>query len=283
MTSTTSTDAGSAASPAGRGPARSGAAARTGRGPWRLARPALVVTFWVGVWWLAATVVDQNLLLATPGAVLARLADLVVTTDFWATVAHSLLRIGAGFLTATVAGVLGAALAARFVVVDVLLTPLMSVVRTVPVVSFIVLVLMWASSDQLAFVVSTLMVTPVIFTNVLEGIRHRDRALLEMTEVFAVPWHRRLGAVDLPAVLPFLAAAGRIGVGLAWKSGVAAEVIGLPAGSIGERLYQAKIFLSTADLFAWTVVIVAIAFCFERVVLALLARRGVRPSPGRAS
>lgn len=260
-----------------------GAPLTTARAGWPFARPTLVVAFWVGVWWVAAAAVDRALLLASPGDVLSRLADLVVTGDFWATVAHSLVRIGAGFLAATVAGVLTAALAARLAVVDALVTPLMTVVRTVPVVSFIVLVLMWADSSHLAFVISFLMVTPVIFANVREGIHQRDRALLEVAAVFGVPWHRRVPAIDVPAVLPFLIAGGRIGVGLAWKSGVAAEVIGLPQGSIGERLYQAKLFLSTADLFAWTVVIVAISFLFERAVLALLSRRDPSTSPGRAT
>jgi NitT/TauT family transport system permease protein len=91
-----------------------------------------------------------------------------------------------------------------------------------------------------------------------------------------VPVLRRLPAIDAPAVLPHLLAACQVGVGLAWKSGITAEVIGLPQGSIGERLYQAKIFLSTADLFAWTIVIIALSFLFERVVRALLTRLEVR-------
>lgn len=278
--SSTAGGSGVGLTPAGRTPA---VGPTTAHIPWRLARPALVVAFWVGVWWVAAVVIDQSLLLASPGEVLARLGDLVVTADFWATVAHSLVRIGTGFLAATVTGTLTAAVSARVTVVDALLTPLMTVIRTVPVVSFIVLVLMWADSDQLAVVISFLMVTPVIYTNVLAGIHARDRALLEVATVFGVPWHRRLPAVDVPAVLPFLIAGCRVGIGLAWKSGVAAEVIGLPEGSIGERLYEAKLFLSTADLFAWTVVIVAISVLFEKVVVAVLALRDPRPSPGRAT
>jgi len=95
-----------------------------------------------------------------------------------------------------------------------------------------------------------------------------------MAAVFGVPLWRRLRAVDVPAVVPFLLAGARVAVGLAWKSGIAAEVIGLPQGSIGERLYQAKIWLSTADLFAWTVVIVVLSLLVERGVVALLARAG---------
>jgi NitT/TauT family transport system permease protein len=251
--------------------------------PWRVARPALVIGFWAGVWQVATVVVHQEILLVSPAGVLVRLAELVPTADFWGTIGHSFVRITAGFLLAALVGVLGAALAATSRVVDALATPLVTAIRSTPVVSFIILVLMWADSGQLAFVISFLMVVPIIYTNVLEGIRHRDRALLDVATVFGVPLLRRLPAIDIPAVLPFFVAGCKIGVGLAWKSGIAAEVIGLPRGSIGEQLYQAKIFLSTADLFAWTVVIVAISYGFERLVLVLLTRMQVRLGRGRTT
>ena len=66
---------------------------------------------------------------------------------------------------------------------------------------------------------------------------------------------------------------------MSWKAGVAAEVIGVVGGSIGEKLYEAKIYLQTGDLLAWTVVIVALSALFERAVLALL-RRGCRWAKG---
>ena len=246
-------------------------------------RPLLVIAFWVAVWQLAAVAVDQEILLVSPGGALARLGELIPTADFWGTIWYSLARIAGGFLAASVVGVLGAAAAATSRVVDALVTPMLAAVRSTPVVSFIILVLMWASSGQLAFVISFLMVLPITYTNVLEGIRHRDRSLLEVATVFRVPLMRRLPAVDVPAVLPFFVASCKIGVGLAWKSGIAAEVIGLTGGSIGEQLYQAKLFLSTADLFAWTVVIVAVSYGFERLVLALLTRVQIRLSRGRTT
>lgn len=246
-------------------------------------RPLLVTAFWLGVWQVASLAVGQEVLLVSPVGVVARLAELVGTAAFWGTVGHSLLRIAAGFLAAAVVGALGAALAAASSVVDALLSPLVTAVRSTPVVSFIILVLVWAESSRLAFVISFLMVVPIMFTTVREGIRHRDEALLDVARVFRVPLLRRLPAIDVPAVLPFFIAGCQVGIGLAWKSGIAAEVIGLPQGSIGEQLYQAKIFLSTADLFAWTVVIVAVSYAFERGVLLALHRLEWQLATGRAA
>jgi len=57
---------------------------------------------------------------------------------------------------------------------------------------------------------------------------------------------------------------------LAWKAGVAAELIGYPAGSMGEQLYYSKFFLETDTLFAWTVVIIILSVSFEKLFLLLL-------------
>ena len=242
----------------------------------RVARPLLVLAFWLGVWQLVAATVGHDFLLASPVSTGRRLTELVVTGNFWTTVGHSLARIGVGFLAAAVVGVLTAASAAASRVVDAVLSPAMTAVRAAPVVSFILLVLIWTGSGWLAAVTSFLMVLPIVHTAVLGGIRQRDPAMAEMARVFRVPLLRRLVAIDVPAVLPYFATACHVGVGLAWKAGVAAEVIGLPQGSIGERMYQGKLLLSSADVLAWTVVVIAVSFASERLVGALLERGQVR-------
>lgn len=247
------------------------AAARR-RWPPRRWRTPLAVGVWLLVWQAVAAAVGREVLLVGPVEVVVRLGELAPTADFWATVGHSSLRVGGGFAIGVVAGALLAVAAAASPLVDALTAPLLGAVRSTPVVSFIILVLLWADSGRLALVVSALMVLPVVQLNVLAGIRARDGTLLEVARVFRVPPLRRARAVDLPAVAPFLVAACRIGVGLAWRSGVAAEVIGLPDGSIGERLYDAKLFLSTADVLAWTLVVVLLGMACERLVV-VLARR----------
>ena len=183
-----------------------------------------------------------------------------------------LLRILGGFLLACVLAVALAALSARLRWVRDLLSPLVAVVKAVPVVSFIILALIFFSSENLSLLISALMVFPPVYLNVLEGIGHTDVQLLEMARVFRVPLARQLRGIYLPAVLPYFRSAVSLGLGLCWKSGAAAEVIGLPDGSIGERLYEAKVYLNTPDLFAWTVVIVLVSLVFEKLFLFLLDR-----------
>ena len=112
-----------------------------------------------------------------------------------------------------------------------------------------------------------LMVFPVIYMNVLEGIRSADEKLLEMAQVFRLSVGKKLLYIYLPAVAPFFVSACSVSLGLCWKSGIAAEVIGTPDGSM---FYQAKIFLQTSELLAWTVVVVAVSVAFEKLFMFLL-------------
>jgi len=228
------------------------------------------VAVWLAIWQLASMALGQTLVLPSPAASLRRLAELAVTVPFWRTVGVSAVHILGGFLLACLLAVTCAALAAHDSVVRELLSPLVATVKAVPVASFIILALVWMPSRSLSLFISALMVFPPVYLNVLEGIAHTDAQLLEMARVFRVPFGRRLRGIYLPQVLPYFRTACSLGLGLCWKAGVSAEVIGLPQGTIGERLYTAKIYLETPDLFAWTAAIVAVSVLFEKLFLRLV-------------
>lgn len=228
------------------------------------------VLVWLAVWQLGAMAIDQKIILVSPVDVLARLVELLPTLGFWQTIAYSLVRITLGFLLGVAAGTVFAALSARFRRVEEFLAPALLAIRSIPVASFIILALILFSSRNLAVLISFLIVLPIVYSNVLSGIRAADRDLLEMAQVFRIPAARRLRYVYLPQVMPYFQSACGSALGLSWKSGIAAEVIGMPDGSIGEQLQQAKIYLDTPDLFCWTLVIVLVSLAFEKAFLALL-------------
>lgn len=228
------------------------------------------VLVWLLIWQLGAMAMDQQILLVSPIAVLIRLGTLAVEPSFWKAVGFSLLRITGGFFLGAAVGTVLAALSARLRRVEELLAPLLLAIKSIPVASFIILALILFSSRNLSVLISFLMVLPVLYEGVLGGIRAMDKQMLEMAQVFQIPAPRRVRYVYLPQVLPYFRAACASALGLCWKSGIAAEVIGMPTGSIGERLQQAKIYLDTPDLFAWTLVIVLVSLAFERLFLALL-------------
>jgi NitT/TauT family transport system permease protein len=214
----------------------------------------------------------QDILLVSPTAVILHLFELVQVSSFWRSIGYSFSRIAGGFLLATLMGVLFAIFSYRFHWVEELLAPPIQMIKATPVASFVILTLVWISPQNLSVFISFLMVLPLMYTNVLMGIRSTDEKLLEMAQVFRVPTYRRIRYIYLSQVLPYFRSACSVALGLSWKAGIAAEVIGLPQGSIGEQLYQAKIYLDTPDMFAWTLVIIIMSVWFEKVFLVLLDR-----------
>ena len=230
------------------------------------------VIFWLAVWQCAAMAIGQEVFLVSPVQALRTLVQLLPQTGFWQRVAFSSGRILLGFALGVVVSVVLAVCAARWQTVDILFAPVMQLVKATPVASFIILALVWVRGSSLSVLISFLMVLPVLYGAVRTGIRSVDPQLREMAQVFRLPLGRRLRTVWLPAVLPAFRQGCSVALGICWKSGVAAEVIGLPNGSIGDALYRAKITLSTGELFAWTFVIILLSAGFEKLFLALLGR-----------
>lgn len=224
---------------------------------------------WIMLWQLCYWAVDTPLLLASPGQVLERLWLLSQTAGFWRTVFSSLSRILLGFLLAAVAGCLLATLSAAIPGFRRFLRPPVAVARATPVASFIILALVWIPSAYLSVFVSFLMVLPIFYENVDKGIQSVDKQLLEMGRVYGFSRWKTLRFLYFPAVLPFFTAACVNGLGFAWKSGIAAEVLGTPKHAIGSNIYDAKIYLEIPDLFAWTAVVIALSMILEQLLLGL--------------
>lgn len=229
----------------------------------------LIVVCWIFMWQLAAALVGNRILLVGPLQTLQALGERALRGDFWLSVGHSLLRIGAGFASGLAIGLLLAAGSSRYKLLEEVLAPVMALLKAIPVASFVVLFLIWWRSAVLATAVSFCIVLPNIYVNTLEGIRHVDPRLLEMAQVLEIPAWNRFFYIYRPALKPYLDSAIHISAGMSWKSGVAAEVIGIPALSVGEQLYLSKIYLDTAGVLAWPAVTVLASVACEQAVLAL--------------
>lgn len=243
----------------------------------------VVICVWLLIWQLLSLMIDEEIFLPAPAAVLSAFVRLLVTPDFWQTVLYSSLRIVTGFILALVTGIVLAVLAYNSKVIRELLSPAMLLMKAVPVASFIILALLWVNKKNLSVLASFIMVLPLIYTSVAQGLQAADEKLLQMARVFRLNSFKKIKAIYIPSVLPYLTTGLSVGIGFCWKSGIAAEVIGIPTGSIGEKLYEAKLYLMTKELFAWTIVIIAISILFEKAVMHLLRRVQKRSGKGGAS
>jgi NitT/TauT family transport system permease protein len=231
-----------------------------------------VVLFWLGVWWIAALVVNKELLLPSPIEVWQRFFELIFIAQFWRITAISLLRFLAGFGLAMVVGIALGVLMHKSNIAYALLAPVIRAIRAIPVASFIILALVWIAGGILPIFISFLIVLPVAWSNTMAGIESTDKQLLEMAALYKVKTLRIFRKIYLPSLRPHLLAASTVGLGLAWKAGITAEVIASPKWAIGTELQEAKIYLETADIFVWTVVVIIFSLVLEKILTHLMNR-----------
>lgn len=246
-------------------------------------RKFLPPAFWLGVWQLGAFSIDlwldgrgNELLMPYPATVLSAFFALAGTGEFWLTVFTSLYRILSGLVLGTLLGILLAGLTSVSSLADELLSPAIRVIRATPVASFILLVFLWTGRQHVPVIIAGLMVLPVVWANLSRGIREVDPQLLELARAYRFSRLKTLRLIYLPSLRPYFLSAITTSMGLAWKSGVAAEVLCLPNLSIGTRIFNTKLYLEIPELFAWTVVVVALSLLLENLLLWSINRFGRR-------
>lgn len=230
-------------------------------------RKIVIIIGWLLVWQVVSWKVDNAILLAGPVETVLALIKLLPQGAFWQACLETMLRITIGFFTGTLLGILLAACSARYKLLEEILAPVMAVIKAIPVASFVVIFLIWWGSAHLAAVISFFIVLPNLYINTLEGIKSTDKKLLEMAQVFRIPVWNRFFYIYRMSLKPFWESAIKLTAGMSWKSGVAAEVIGLPAHAIGERLYLSKIYLDTPGVLAWTLVTILLSVGFEQGIM----------------
>ncbi len=237
----------------------------------KLLQTALIALIYLAVWEAGSLLVGKELLLPSPLSTIARFVALLIKGESWLFAGLTLLRIMSGYLLGVLVGVLLAVLTSRSHFAEALLAPLRAVVKASPVTSFILLALLWLSSDLVPLFISFLMVVPLVWSATAEAILQTDVRLVEMGKLYGLSRWQIVKKIYVPSVLPQFLAACTTSLGFAWKSGVAAEIIALPRQSIGYMLYQSKLRIETVDLFAWTLMIVALSMLLEWLLI-----RGMR-------
>lgn len=228
------------------------------------------ILFWVILWQTASMWIKNDIIFVGPVEVLQTLGRQIATTTFWKTIAYSFGKIGLGFISAFILGILLGAMAYRQEWFKTLLEPLVAIMKSIPVASFVILALIWMGSENLSVFIAFTIAFPVIYINTAAGLESTDKKLLEMSAVFQISKWKKIKYIYRTPLMTYLISGTKVALGMSWKAGIAAEVIGVPAMSIGERLYMSKIYLSTNELFAWTLVTIVVSVLFEKIFLFLL-------------
>ena len=240
----------------------------------KVGKGAAAIAFWIIVWFIIARLVNVDLIVPSPMSVVRSLRELLQTSDFWISTATSFLRVICGVAVSLVIGCLTACLIWRSEILNTLLSPLLSIIKATPVASFIIIAWIWFDTSLLPIFISSLIVIPIITSNVKQGLSSVSTELTEVARVYKLSFWKKLFKLYIPSISPYFMAACKASLGMAWKASVAAEMIVLSKNSIGKEIYESKLSLEAAPVFAWTIVIIILSIIIEKLFMYLLNLAG---------
>lgn len=238
----------------------------------KIGRTLLVAAFWLGVWAIAAHLFGKPLLFPSPFSVLRTLGELLQTKQFYVATGTSIANILLGTLLAILCACVLVVITSKIRFVRELIYPVMAVVKATPVASFIILMLLFLGPVKVPAFITFLIVLPIVWTNLDQGIASIDPQLEEVAKLYRFSFAKRMRLLIFPSVKPYFLSACKTAIGLAWKAGVAAEIIAMPPDTIGTMIGEAKLYIMSAEMFAWTLTVVLLSLVIEFGVSHLFAK-----------
>lgn len=229
---------------------------------------ALAILLWIGVWQVLAMAIGEKIIIVSPIEVLEEILRSLGDKVFWINIVYSTSKVIGGFISGTVIGVLFAILANRYNLMRILLEPLFQSIKTVPVVSFIIILLFFIKNFYLPIIISTLIVLPITYFNVLNALLNIDKKFLTIAHLYNFSYGKKLKYIYIPSIKKSLRGTFKSTAGLAWKSALAAEVIAIPKYGMGKEILQGKLYLETEKVFAYTFVAIILSLLMEKILLS---------------
>lgn len=232
----------------------------------RFIRTSLIVLIWLVIWQVLSLVVNNSVLLSGPVDTVRALIELGSSTSFYISVGITVGKVLLGFLTGMILGSALSVLSYKVRIVREFLSPFVSVIKSIPIVSFIIIALIWAGSSNVTIIVSSVISFPIFYKNLLEGLQVIDPKMTELAKVYQMKTCKKIRYIYLPSLSSQIKSAVSLAIGMAFRGGITAEVVGQPLRSIGNGLYRSKINLATSEMLAWTLVAMLSAFLIERLI-----------------
>lgn len=232
-------------------------------------RRIVIVLIWLLIWQFASMMTGLELLLASPVAVLKTIMNMLVSQQFYVTLMHSMINIGTGLMAGIVFGVILGICAAKHKLIAEFIEIPLQLMKALPVAAFIILLLMWFGSKNVSRIISAMVVIPMVVTGVTDGIKNTDIKLIQMARVYNMSTFNRFRYIYMTGVYPYLSSQLKIALGMCFKAGISAEIIGLVSNTIGTSMYYAKMYLLSSELFAWSIVIILVSLLVEKIILKI--------------
>lgn len=231
----------------------------------KVIKKLFILIFWLSIWEFCSIFINNSLLLPSPFEVIKTLFVLMKEAYFWKSVFSSIIRVISGILISVIVGIVLGVAAGINKFIEEILDPLIITMKATPVMSIIIIALIWFTSSYVVIFTAVLICFPIVYTNVIQGIKSVDEKLIQMANVYKVKKKYLLKDIYLPSIKNYIVSGILMCLGIGWKVSVASEVLSTPNYSIGLNLLNSKTTLETQELFAWTIVVVILSFMFEKI------------------
>ena len=233
---------------------------------------ALSVVFMLVAWKVLAMIMHSEYILPPPEKVAIDLYKIIFSLEFIKAVVATVSRGLLGFSVSLVAAVLIGIFAGLSGNMYSFVRPILIVFRSTPVITFILLALIWFSNQWVPVFIAIITMFPVICLNVIEGVRNVDSQLVEMAAIYHVERSRIVRELYIPSIVPFLFSGMSTAFGFGWRAIIIGEVLSQPEFGIGTRIEYAHAYLMVGNLIAWTIVAVLISYFFDKLIRLVESR-----------
>ncbi|AEB76298.1 ABC transporter permease [Clostridium botulinum] len=239
----------------------------------KASKKTLILIFWLLVWEIFSLFINNQILFPSPNRVLKSLYELILQEYFWRCIVNSIIRVILGLLISILLGMLLGIFSGLNRSLEEVLIPIITTIKAIPVMSIIIIALVWFKASNVSIFTTVLICLPIIYTNVIEGIKSSDIKLIHMAKVYKVKKRYLIREFYIPSIRNYAISGILMCLGLAWKVSVASEVLSTPKYSIGLNLLNSKTTLETEELFAWTIVVVMLSLLFELIFRCCVNKR----------
>jgi len=230
------------------------------------------IAFCLTVWQIFSVIVNHSYFLPDVPTTLKALFVLVTSSNFFGVIFETIIRVITGLFLGVILGIFFAIICHKSKIANMLISPIISIIKATPVASFIIILWISVSGKSLPVIIAFLMVLPIIFQNIIDGYNSIPKELEEICTVYEFSALKKFKVLTFPCLIKYLIPAVITATGLAWKSEIAAEIIAYTKDSIGYYIHDANYYSDTATVFAWTIVIIVLSIILEKASKALLRR-----------
>lgn len=226
----------------------------------------LGIIIFILLWFLISLKINSEIVFPNILTIIKKLIEIVLEKSFYKDLFLSLIRVFITFILSFLLSIILGILSGIFSSIRYMLMPIINFIRTIPTIPLILAAIIWFNNNTVPIFVSMLVIFPIMYDAVVNGIINVDKNLIEMSLSYNVSLKNQIKSLYIPSIKPYILTAISQSMGITWKSILAAEILALPSLGIGSKLYESHLYLDTVSLFAYCLIAVIFNGIFEIII-----------------